>query len=70
MLKITFGAKHLNVVSFWFMLYMLVNIKTGKRGNAGIKHSETAAVRMSSPCHQLDRMAQKVRNCFCAAFTF
>lgn len=41
MLKITFGAKHLNVVSFWFMLYILVNIKTGKRGNAGIKHSES-----------------------------
>lgn len=40
MLKITFGAKHLNVVSFWFMLYILVNIKTGKHGNAGIKHSE------------------------------
>lgn len=36
MLKITFGAKHLNVVSFWFIFYALVNIKTGKHGNAGV----------------------------------
>lgn len=60
MLKITFGAKHLNVVSFWSVLYILVN----KKRQAGqcrllsiqrlllLQEWAAAAPALSSLCHR------------------